>query len=206
MTALSMLEQTAVSKHKNQILFKQYQKLLACTASFDLEEAVTISRRHNISLDSEDLNRIRNMVEAEKDRSHTGSDHRTVEIKRHAINQIQAYGFMPEKIIKRVDLPKNYCGKILMAAVKGGGFDLFAVLRSGDMWHREILYNTQKELKTLGFHNTDLYALGGAHVRFEAGRRIVVFGTSDDYGACDKKYAAQLIQAAFKGRKLVVTD
>jgi len=93
-----------------------------------------------------------------------------------------------------------------MVVVRGGDIDELVCLRSGDLWHREILRNTESEIKKLGFFESSVYELGGAHVRFEANNDIVIFGTSDDFGSCDKRYAAKLIQQLFKDRNVVVLD
>jgi len=110
------------------------------------------------------------------------------------------------KKIKTTILPEGYNGKILMVVIRGGDIDGLVCLRSGDLWHREILRNTESEIRDLGFSGSSVYELGGAHVRFEANKDIIIFGTSDDFGSCDKRYAAKLIQQEFKDRKVIVLD
>ena len=56
----------------------------------------------------------------------------------------------PEKLIDRIILPEGYNGKILLVMIRGGPLDRMILLRSGDMWHREILRNTENEIKELG--------------------------------------------------------
>jgi len=112
----------------------------------------------------------------------------------------------PEKMIIETDLPKGYNGKILMVVIMGGGIDKIVCLRSGDLWHREILRNTQKEIKDLGFSKSAAYELGGACVRFEPNGDIIIHGTSDDYGSCDKNLAAEFIKKKFPGKKIIVLD
>ena len=110
------------------------------------------------------------------------------------------------KMIIETDLSEGYNGKILMVAIMGGGISKIVCLRSGDLWHREILKNTQKEIKNLGFTKSAVYELGGACVRFESNGDILIHGTSDDYGSCDKKLAAELIKKKFSGKKIIVMD
>ena len=112
----------------------------------------------------------------------------------------------PCKMIIKTDLSEGYNGKILMVAIIGGGIDKIVCLRSGDLWHREILRNTQKEIKDLGFSKSAAYELGGACVRFEPNGDILIHGTSDDYGSCDKNLAAELIKKKFPGKKIIVLD
>jgi len=109
----------------------------------------------------------------------------------------------PEKLIDKIILPEGYNGKILLVMIVGGFLDGQILLRSGDMWHREILRNTENEIKELGFVDSGVYELGGAHVRFEK-NDIVIFGTSDDFGSCDKVYASKLIRQLFKDRNVLI--
>jgi hypothetical protein len=109
----------------------------------------------------------------------------------------------PESLINKIILPEGYNGKILLVMIVGGILDGQILLRSGDMWHREILRNTENEIKELGFAESDVYELGGAHVRFEK-NDIVIFGTSDDFGSCDKVYASKLIQQLFKDKNVII--
>jgi hypothetical protein len=57
------------------------------------------------------------------------------------------------KAIPPVILPEGYTGKILLVSISGDGIDNSVILRSGDLWHREILRNTQQEIRDLGFKN-----------------------------------------------------
>ena len=110
------------------------------------------------------------------------------------------------KTIEQTILPEGYNGKILLVKITGGAIDGMICLRSGDSWHREILRNTEIEIKNLGFTDSSVYELGGAHVRFNPNGDIVIFGTSDDFGACDKYYAQKIIKDIFKDRNILVTD
>jgi len=114
--------------------------------------------------------------------------------------------YNPAELVQDIILPEGYNGKILLVMIKGGIFDGKVCLRSGDMWHREILRNTENEIKKLGLVETAVYELGGAHVRFEKNNDIVIFGTSDDFGSCDKVYASKLIQQIFKDRNIIIVD
>lgn len=120
--------------------------------------------------------------------------------------QICENGGEPEKLVERVILPEGYNGKILLVMILGGPLDKLILLRSGDMWHREILRNTENELKELGFAGSIVCELGGANVRFDANDDIIIFGTSDDFGSCDKVYASNLIQRLFKDRNVIIQD
>jgi hypothetical protein len=110
------------------------------------------------------------------------------------------------KAIPAVILPEGYNGKILLVSVSGDGIENLVILRSGDLWHREILRNTEQEIRDLGFKNARVHALGGAHLRFEPDGTIVIHGFSQQYGACDKAHAAELVRAAFAGRRVEVRD
>ena len=61
-------------------------------------------------------------------------------------------------------------------------------------------------IKNLGFENALVHELGGAHVRFEPDGTITIFGASQQFGACDKEYAAKLVRARFPGRMVEVRN
>jgi len=50
-------------------------------------------------------------------------------------------------LIPPVILPEGYNGKILLVSVSGTMILKTVVLRSGDLWHREILRNTENEIR-----------------------------------------------------------
>ena len=106
--------------------------------------------------------------------------------------------------IPAIILPEGYTGKILLVSISGAGFEDKIILRSGDLWHREILRNTEAEIRNLGCHEAGVFELGGAHLRFEPDGTIVIHGTSEQYGACDKEYAAGLVTDEFPDRRIDV--
>ena len=108
------------------------------------------------------------------------------------------------KPISEVLLPEGYNGKILLVLLRGGGFKDKIVLRSGDVWHRDILRNTETELNDLGYPNIRCHELGGAHLRFETNGAITIYGTSQQYGACDKTYAAKLVKKKYPDREVKI--
>jgi len=108
------------------------------------------------------------------------------------------------KKIPMVILPEGYTGKILLVSIAGIGTEKMVILRSGDLWHREILRNTEAEIRNRGFRNARLQELGGAHLRFEPDGTIIIHGTSQQFGACDKKHAAELLRNKFPGRRVDV--
>jgi hypothetical protein len=109
-------------------------------------------------------------------------------------------------LIPPVILPEGYNGKILLVSVAGEVIDKTVILRSEDLWHREILRNTENEIRGLGVVDAQVHELGGALLRFEPDGTIVIYGNSREFGACDKEYAAQLVRDAFPGRRVTVVD
>ena len=109
-----------------------------------------------------------------------------------------------EKIIPPVVLPEGYCGKILLVSITVGS-EQMVVLRSGDLWHREILRNTKTEIRALGFSGARIDELGGAHLLFEADGSILIWGGSDEFGTCDHEYAAALLKSVWPERKINCT-
>jgi hypothetical protein len=118
------------------------------------------------------------------------------------LQSLQRSGPDPANIIAPVILPEGYNGKILLASVSGGIIENSVILRSGDLWHSEILRETQGEIRDLGLVNTDVHPLGGAWSRFENDDTILIWGSSDQYGACDKDFVAELIRKAYPGKKI----
>jgi D-3-phosphoglycerate dehydrogenase len=111
-----------------------------------------------------------------------------------------------ERLIPEVILPEGYNGKILLVSVSGEGIEKTTLLRSGDLWHREILRNTEAEIKNLGFETARVHELGGALVGFEADGAITIYGASEEFGACDKVYAAEIIKKNFRNRTIKIRD
>lgn len=111
-----------------------------------------------------------------------------------------------KRLIPEVILPEGYNGKILLMCVSGAGIEKTTLLRSGDLWHREILRNTEAEIKNRGYETARVYELGGALVRFESDGTIMIYGASEEFGACDKAYAAEMIKKKFRGRTIHIRD
>jgi hypothetical protein len=123
-----------------------------------------------------------------------------------ALKSLQQHGPDPACILDPVILPQGYHGKILLVSVSGGIIDSSIILRSGDQWHNEILLETQAEIKDLGLISSDAYPLGGAWARFEKDGSILIWGTSDQFGACDKETAAQLLKVIYPDKKIKVEN
>jgi D-3-phosphoglycerate dehydrogenase len=123
---------------------------------------------------------------------------------RNALNDPVGQRIEPHSRISPVILPEGYNGKILLVSVSGGGINKTVLLRSGDLWHREILRNTETEIKNLGFDNALVHELGGALVRFEPDGAITIYSASQEFGACDKVYAAKLLRKACPERTVKV--
>jgi len=117
-----------------------------------------------------------------------------------ALNGLLVHGPDPAQIVAETELPEGYVGKILMVLLTGGGFDGAVCLRSGDGWHREILHNTRAEIADLGFPEAQVHPLGGAHAGFDSDGSVLIWGTSDEFGCCDKDLAARLIARAHPAR------
>ena len=183
-----------------------YKKLSACVKAFKFEEAVKLGKQHNMMLTSADMDRIINSLVMQRGSGDTISNPHQLDQRIKTLLRCRDHGCDPGKIIKKTILPEGYSGKILMVAIMGGVINRLVCLRSGDLWHREILKNTENEIRDLGFNKSCVYALGGAYVRFETNNDIAIYGTSDDFGSCDKVYASMLIKTSFKDRKVIVLD
>jgi hypothetical protein len=105
-----------------------------------------------------------------------------------------------DEMIPAVVLPEGYRGKILLVCVTVGA-KRAVLLRSGDLWHREILRSARAEIRAR-LPGAQVDELGGAHLRFEADGSILIWGGSDEFGACDHLFAATLLKAAWPGRRI----
>jgi hypothetical protein len=142
---------------------------------------------------------LENHAEKERDSGDIRKSRRLVR-RAGALEIFKDHGLDPDKLIARTDLPDHYEGKILLLSISAGSVKGLICLRSGDDWHREILRNTEEEIRDLGFETATVDPAGGAAIRLARNGDIVIFGSSDDYGSCDKKMAARLIAGAFPGK------
>jgi hypothetical protein len=111
-----------------------------------------------------------------------------------------------KRLIPEIILPEGDNGKILLVSVSGEGIEKTTLLRSGDLWHREILRSTEAEIKNLGYETARVHELGGALVRFESDGTIMIYGASEEFGVCDKEYAAEIIKKKFRDRTIHIRD
>jgi hypothetical protein len=123
-----------------------------------------------------------------------------------ALDSLLRHGPDPARMLAETELPEGYAGKFLMIRLAGGGFDDALILRSGDGWHREILQNTRAEIADLGFSGAEVYPLGGAYAGFDSDGTIVIWGTSSEYGCCDKEEAGRMIARAYPGRPVRIEE
>jgi hypothetical protein len=123
-----------------------------------------------------------------------------------ALKGLLVHGPDPAQMVAETELPEGYVGKILLVVLTGGGFNDTVCLRSGDDSHREILHNTQAEIADLGFPNAQAHLLGGAHAGFDSDGSVVIWGTSDEFGCCDKDLAARLIARAYPEKTVRIEE
>ena len=171
----------------------------------ELEVALMRIVEFKIRLEKSDYDQIISFLEQELE--HNVSNQQIRSAKRlerimHSLNSFRAHGLDPSNILEPVILPDGYHGKILLLTVSGGVLENNVILRSGDLWHSEILRETQEEIKDLGLTGSDAYPLGGAWARFENDSSILIWGTSDQFGACDKEAAAQLIKKVYPDKEI----
>lgn len=186
---------------KNKLLITEY------LLEGKLESALDVMNRCRIKLDESDYNRVLEHLEEKVHCERTRGEIRTVNRLNRRINALKTFrdhGLEPVRLISSVDLPGGYHGKILLVYISGGMANGMVCLRSCDDWHREILRNMEEEIRDLGFENSIAVPAGGASVQFDKNRAIIVHGSSDEFGSCDKKMAADLISKAFPGKKVLI--
>jgi hypothetical protein len=174
-----------------------------------LEAAIRLLKRSGCGIDSA---AVKTMIQGYETRAsqmqaagETGEARRMAR-RAAALNGLLVHGPHPAKLVAETELPEGYVGKILMVILTGGGLDGAVCLRSSDGWHREILHNTQAEIADLGFPDAQAHPLGGAYAGFASDGSIVIWGTSDEFGCCDKDLAARMIARAYPGRTVTIED
>jgi hypothetical protein len=128
---------------------------------------------------------------------------------RRRIERLTAFGnsgFDSNSLLPLVELPDGYSGKILLVSVFGGIVHPKICLRSNDLYHRDILRNTEFEVQDLGLTRTRVHELGGASLHSEPDESLRIWGGSREFGACDKELAAKLVKITYPGRRVVVED
>ena len=173
----------------------------------ELEVALMQIDESKVRLEKPDYDQIISFLEQELERNVSNQQVRPAKrLARiiHSVKSFRTHGLDPSNVLEPVILPDSYHGKILLLSVSGGVIENTVILRSGDLWHSEILRETQEEIKDLGLASSDAYPLGGAWARFEDDSSIVIWGTSDQFGACDKEAAAKLIQTVYPHKKILI--
>ena len=173
----------------------------------ELEVALMQIDESKVRLEKPDYDQIISFLEQELERNVSNQEIRFAKrLARiiHSVKSFRTHGLDPSNVLEPVILPDSYHGKILLLSVSGGVIENTVILRSGDLWHSEILRETQEEIKDLGLASSDAYPLGGAWARFEDDSSIVIWGTSDQFGACDKEAAAKLIQTVYPHKKILI--
>jgi len=168
-----------------------------------LEEAIGLLKRSGYKVDSAAVKAMILGYETRENQMQTAGE--TGEARRMArraaaLKGLLVHGPDPTQMVTETELPEGYVGKILLVLLTGGSFADMVCLRSGDDWHREILHNTRAEIADLGFPDAQVHPLGGAYAGLDSDGSIVIWGTSDEFGCCDKDLAARLIARAYPGR------
>lgn len=183
------------------------EHVLAYLRAVKLELAVAAMNEFQVSLQKSDFEPIIDSLKEKARYEYAKGEIRSANRSSRRIRALKIFrdhGFDPEKLIPLVDLPEGYRGKILLLSFSGGVIDGMVCLRSGDEWHREILKNTEEEIQDLGFVNSSVNPAGGAFVQFKDNGNIIVWGTSDDFGVCDKEFVTELIGNAYPGRIILI--
>lgn len=103
-------------------------------------------------------------------------------------------------------IPDDYHGKVLLLKIGGEGIEDTVVLRSGDIWHSEILRATEVEVSKCGVKKSWVSEAGGAWVRFNEDGDLIIYGQSEEYGACDKNIASKLLKQLYPKRNVYTED
>ncbi len=178
-----------------------------CLETYRLSEAMELMNEHPKVIDSTqietNLTLLNGKIKQAKSKGQPGEAKRLKRYQR-MLNNLYHHGPVLEKIIPKTELEKGYRGKILLLSIAGRNTEPVICLRSGDDWHYLILKNTENEFREFGLENLTVTPLGGAIVSFELNGDIILFGSSDEYGVCDKTIAAKLIKEEYPQSKVIV--
>lgn len=182
---------------------------MQCLISGDLESAAEIAPRLRALGGCPHLARLLadiRRLEGECRRAGEIREANRLKRRHRALSVFGVHGLDVERLLPSVRLPDGYEGKILLVAVFGGAAHGRTLLRCGDAWHREILEDARQEVADLGLTRAQVDAVGGAWVRFDADGAIAVWGASEEFGACDRLTAVDLIRTAYPQRPVRALD
>ena len=174
-----------------------------------LESACALLVAHNIVLDTHALTRLIGGCLKRVKTSRNEGDIRTSIRYQHratALAMVRDAGRLSGAVIPSVVMPDGYCGKVMLAFVKGDCIPGRTFLRSGDDWHREILRHFEEELRSYGFEKFQFSPQGGAFAEFQPDGSIALYGSSEEFGPCRQEDALMLVQTAFSDRNVHWSD
>ena len=177
----------------------------ACLAVGYLESAQQLMQQTQVILNPQEADAILQDLESQAAMQQAQENPRqTKRMQRRilALKVFREHGLDQKRLIQTLDLPEGYAGKILLVHLHRASSEETICLRSGDLWHREILRDTVEEIADLGFDLTTVSPAGGAWVRFDEKQAITLYSSSEEYGKCDKEKAAQLIAGAYPGYRI----
>jgi len=177
-------------------------QVLACLCLGYLESAQQLMQQAHVVPEPQDLDAILQDLESQAATQQAQENPRQAKRMQRRILALEVFrehGLDQEQLIRPVDLAEGYAGKILLMRLLSARSEGTLCLRSGDLWHREILRDTEEEIVDLGFDLTTVSPVGGAWIRFDDKQIITLYSSSEEYGECDKQRAAQLIAGVYLG-------
>ena len=184
-------------------------QVLAWFEAGEFEKAINLINSSGVRLDIWDICLVIARFESMAAEALQRNDFVTIRQLRYRKESLLSFcngGFDADKLIPPVRMSEGYCGKILLVSISGGVIGEMVCLRSDDLHHRDILRNTELEIQDLGLHGSRVRELGGASVRSEPDGSMCIWGGSDDFGACDKEFAAMLIKKMYPGKIIIILD
>jgi hypothetical protein len=185
------------------------ERVLAYFEAGEFERAIELINASGVSLVGADIHRVITLFErmaAEALSRNVFVTVRQLHVRRESLLAFRDGGFDADKLIPQVKIPEAYRGKILLVSISGGVIGEIVCLRSNDLHHRDILRNTELAMQDLGLHSTRVWELGGASIHCETDGSMRIWGSSDDFGTCDKNFAAMLIKRVYPGKIITIQD
>jgi hypothetical protein len=185
------------------------EQVLAYFESGEFEKAIELMNSSGVRLEINDIHPL--IARFENTAAEALLQNAFAEVRRlnHRKESLLAFcnsGFDAGGLIPPVRMPEGYRGKILLVSVSGGVIGQTVCLRTNDLHHRDILRNTELEIRDLGLHGSRVRELGGASVDSESDGSVRIWGGSDDFGTCDKNVAAMLLRSMYPDKTVLVRD
>jgi hypothetical protein len=191
------------------MIYEVKRQILDYFKAGEFEQAIGTARRFGVTFVHSDIHRAIDHLNHQLGQAVLSNNAVISRQCRRRLDRLAAFkssGFDTKSLVPLVEVPDGYSGKILLVSILGGIVRQKICLRSDDLYHRDILRNTELEIQDLGLTRTRVQELGGAYLHSEPDESIRIWGESEEFGACDKELAAELVKTVYPEKRVAVED